>query len=347
MHQFVAQKLAQIPGVGMVSLAGGQRPAVRVQINPGELAARGLNLADVRSAIGAASVNGPKGVFDGPLRSILMDANDQIRSVDEYRKLIVAWRDGAPVRLSDIATLSDGPEDVRTLGLFNGQPAVIVLITTQPGANVIETVNSVRAQLPLLQAQLPADVLCRTRSSGPARLSALAWVPEDLADSAQKFHRNSGLVDGGLLLLAMFMLMTALISREWIYVLFAAWLVANLRMAAISAGWDGQWRRHGGLGGAGPQLDHRLLHAHVLVAAPVAVLELRHGRDQDDRRARLAGGHQQAGAKSFCQCADYCGGTSSTLPLNGDWIFVPGGMPRTSSGRPCVSCGSVTKPGLP
>ncbi len=90
-------------------------------------------------------------------------------------------------------------------------------------------------------AQLPADVLCRTRSSGPARLSALAWVPEDLADSAQKFHRNSGLVDGGLLLLAMFMLMTALISREWIYVLFAAWLVANLRMAAISAGWDGQW----------------------------------------------------------------------------------------------------------
>jgi diguanylate cyclase (GGDEF)-like protein len=90
-------------------------------------------------------------------------------------------------------------------------------------------------------AQLPADVLCRTRSSGPARLSALAWIPEDLADSAQKFHRNSGLVDGGLLLLAMFMLMTALISREWIYVLFAAWLVANLRMAAISAGWDGQW----------------------------------------------------------------------------------------------------------
>ena len=95
--------------------------------------------------------------------------------------------------------------------------------------------------LTVASAQLPVDVLCRTRSSGPARLSALAWVPEDLADSAQKFHRNSGLVDGGLLLLAMFMLMTALISREWIYVLFAAWLVANLRMAAISAGWDGQW----------------------------------------------------------------------------------------------------------
>ncbi|MBL8383295.1 MAG: EAL domain-containing protein [Burkholderiales bacterium] len=94
-------------------------------------------------------------------------------------------------------------------------------------------------RMPALQE--PVDVICRVRSSGPARISALAWPPADLADSAQKFHRNSGLVDGGLLLLAMFMLMTALISREWIYVLFAAWLVANLRMAAISAGWDAQW----------------------------------------------------------------------------------------------------------
>ena len=101
----IAQKLAQIPGVGMVSLAGGQRPAIRVQINPGALAARGLNLSDVRSAINAASVNQPKGSFDGPIRTILMDANDQLRSVEEFRNLIITWRDGAPLRLGDVAQI--------------------------------------------------------------------------------------------------------------------------------------------------------------------------------------------------------------------------------------------------
>ncbi|MBL9202434.1 MAG: multidrug efflux RND transporter permease subunit [Opitutaceae bacterium] len=154
----VAQKLAQIPGVGMVSLAGGQRPAVRVQVNPGELAARGLNLADVRAAIGAASVNGPKGVFDGPLRSILMDANDQIRSVEEYRKLIVAWRDGAPLRLGDVATIVNAAEDRRLAAWADNAPAVLVNIQRQPGANVIEVVDRVQALLPQLSAALPASV---------------------------------------------------------------------------------------------------------------------------------------------------------------------------------------------
>ncbi len=154
----IAQKLAQIPGVGMVSLAGGQRPAVRVQINPGELAARGLSLAEVRAAIGAASVNGPKGSFDGPLRAILMDANDQLRSVEEYRQLIIAWRDNAPLRLGDVARIENAAED-RRLAAWSGElPAVLINVQRQPGANVIEVVDRVRQLLPQLSASLPAAV---------------------------------------------------------------------------------------------------------------------------------------------------------------------------------------------
>ena len=154
----IAQKLAQIPGVGMVSLAGGQRPAVRVQINPGELAARGLSLAEVRAAIGAASVNGPKGSFDGPLRAILMDANDQLRSVEEYRNLIIAWRDNAPLRLGDVARIENAAED-RRLAAWSGElPAVLINVQRQPGANVIEVVDRVRQLLPQLSASLPASV---------------------------------------------------------------------------------------------------------------------------------------------------------------------------------------------
>ncbi len=152
----IAQKLAQIPGVGMVSLAGGQRPAIRVQINPGELAARGLNFADVRSAISAASVNQPKGSFDGPIRSILMDANDQLRSVEEFRDLIIAWRDGAPLRLGEVARIENAAEDRRMAAWADKAPAVLVNIQRQPGANVIEVVDRVQALLPQLSASLPA-----------------------------------------------------------------------------------------------------------------------------------------------------------------------------------------------
>ncbi len=154
----IAQKLAQIPGVGMVSLAGGQRPAVRVQVNPAALAARGLTLDDVRSAINAASVNQPKGSFDGPYRSILMDANDQLRSVEEYRDLIIAWRDNAPLRLGDVATIVNSAEDRRLAAWADEAPAVLVNVQRQPGANVIEVVNRVRALLPQLSASLPAAV---------------------------------------------------------------------------------------------------------------------------------------------------------------------------------------------
>jgi multidrug efflux pump len=154
----VAQKLAQIPGVGMVSLAGGQRPAVRVQVNPGALASRGLNLSDIRSAIAAASVNQPKGSFDGPVRTILMDANDQLRSIEEYRQLIIAWRDGAPLRLGDVAHIENAAEDRRLAAWADKLPAVLVNIQRQPGANVIEVVDRVQALLPQLSASLPAAV---------------------------------------------------------------------------------------------------------------------------------------------------------------------------------------------
>ena len=152
----IAQKLAQIPGVGMVSLAGGQRPAVRVQIDPGELAARGLNFADVRLAIAAASVNQPKGSFDGPIRSVLMDANDQLRSPDEYRDLIIAWRGGAPLRLGEVAHIANAAEDRRLAAWADRLPAVLINVQRQPGANVIDVVDRVQALLPQLSASLPA-----------------------------------------------------------------------------------------------------------------------------------------------------------------------------------------------
>jgi multidrug efflux pump len=154
----VAQKLAQIAGVGMVSLAGGQRPAVRVEINPGALAAHGLNLATVRNAIAAASVNQPKGSFDGPIQSILMDANDQLRSPEEYRDLIIAWQNGAPLRLGDVARIANGAEDRRLAAWADKLPAVLVNVRRQPGANVIEVVNRVQTMLPQLSASLPAAV---------------------------------------------------------------------------------------------------------------------------------------------------------------------------------------------
>ena len=154
----IAQRLAQLPGVGLVSLAGGQRPAVRIQVNPGALAANNLGMDHIRTAIAAANVNLPKGSFDGPIRAVMLDANDQMRSVAEYRALVLAWREGAPLRLGDVATITDGAEN-RQLAAWSGTtPAVLVNIQRQPGANVIAVVGQVRALLPQLQATLPAGV---------------------------------------------------------------------------------------------------------------------------------------------------------------------------------------------
>ena len=154
----IAQRLAQLPGVGLVSLAGGQRPAVRIQVNPAALAANNLGMDHIRTAIAAANVNLPKGSFDGPIRAVMLDANDQMRSVDEYRALVLAWREGAPLRLGDVATITDGAEN-RQLAAWSGTtPAVLVNIQRQPGANVIAVVEQVRTLLPQLQATLPAGV---------------------------------------------------------------------------------------------------------------------------------------------------------------------------------------------
>jgi len=154
----MAQRLSQLPDVGLVSLAGGQRPAVRIQVNPSALAANGLSMASIRTAIGAANVNLPKGSFDGPTRAIMLDANDQMRSVAEYQALILAYKDGAPLRLGDVATIEDGAEN-RQLAAWSGTtPAVLINIQRQPGANVIAVVDQVRALLPQLQASLPKGV---------------------------------------------------------------------------------------------------------------------------------------------------------------------------------------------
>ena len=154
----MAQKLAQVSGVGLVSLAGGQRPAIRVQVNPGALATAGLTVETVRSAIASANTNQAKGSFDGPFRSTLLDANDQIRTVEGYRQLILAWQDGAALRLGDVATVENGAED-RFLAAWSGEvPAILLNIQRQPGANVIEVADRVRTLLPQLSASLPASV---------------------------------------------------------------------------------------------------------------------------------------------------------------------------------------------
>ncbi|HZG18651.1 MAG TPA: MdtB/MuxB family multidrug efflux RND transporter permease subunit [Herbaspirillum sp.] len=154
----LAQKISQLSGVGLVSLSGGQRPAVRMQLNPRAVAALGLNLDDVRTAIGNANVNQAKGSFDGPTRASTIDANDQLRSADEYRNLIIAYKNGAPIRVSDVADVIDGAENVRLGAWANQQPAVIVNIQRQPGANVIAVVDSIKKILPQLQASLPGSI---------------------------------------------------------------------------------------------------------------------------------------------------------------------------------------------
>jgi len=154
----LAQKIAQLSGVGMVSISGGQRPAVRIQANHKALAAYGISLEDVRGAIAAANVNQPKGMFNGPMRSAIIDSNDQLRSAAEYQDLVVAYRNAAPVRLSEVAEVIDGAENVRLAAWANKDAAVIVNIQRQPGANVIEVVDRIKELLPKLQASLPLSV---------------------------------------------------------------------------------------------------------------------------------------------------------------------------------------------
>lgn len=154
----MAQKIAQISGVGMVSIAGGQRQAVRIKVNPEALAANGLNLSDVRTLIGASNVNQPKGNFDGPTRVSMLDANDQLTSPKDYANLILAYSNGAPLRLKDVAEIVDGAENERLAAWANENQAVLLNIQRQPGANVIEVVDRIKALLPSITDNLPAGL---------------------------------------------------------------------------------------------------------------------------------------------------------------------------------------------
>ncbi len=154
----MAQKIAQISGVGMVSIAGGQRQAVRIKVNPEALAANGLNLSDVRTLIAASNVNQPKGNFDGPTRVSMLDANDQLVSPEQYAELILAYNNGAPLRLKDVAQIVDGAENERLAAWANENQAVLLNIQRQPGANVIEVVDRIKALLPSITDNLPAGL---------------------------------------------------------------------------------------------------------------------------------------------------------------------------------------------
>ncbi|MBI3730223.1 MAG: MdtB/MuxB family multidrug efflux RND transporter permease subunit [Burkholderiales bacterium] len=168
----LAQKISQVRGVGLVSIAGGRRPAVRIQANPTALANLGLSLDDLRTAIGSANVNQAKGSFDGPLRASTIDANDQMKSAAEYANLIFAYKNGNPIRLRDVATMVDDAENMRLAAWADKAPAVILNVQRQPGANVIQTVDRVKALLPSLQAAMPGSVDVRVLSDRTTTIRA-------------------------------------------------------------------------------------------------------------------------------------------------------------------------------
>ncbi|TQC74343.1 multidrug efflux RND transporter permease subunit [Pantoea dispersa] len=157
----VALKLSQINGVGMVTLAGGNQPAIRVQMDPKALAAHKLSLEDVNTLIANSNVNGSKGGFDGKYHSVTIDANDQLRTAAEYGNLILTWQNGAALRLKDIAHIEQGPENRFQSAWANNRPAIVISVQRQPGANVIQVVDSIKKQLPVLQAALPDGVKMR------------------------------------------------------------------------------------------------------------------------------------------------------------------------------------------
>jgi multidrug efflux pump len=154
----LAQKISQTAGVGLVSLSGGQKPAIRIQADTQAMASYGITLTDMQSAITAANANGAKGSFDGPTRTYTINANDQLLTVADYENLIVTYANGAPVRLSDVAKVVDGAENSKLGAWADEKPAILLSVQRQPGANVIQTVDAIKARLPELQTQLPASL---------------------------------------------------------------------------------------------------------------------------------------------------------------------------------------------
>src|ERR1700742_4252797 len=154
----LAPKISQLSGVGLVSISGGQKPAVRIQVNPAQLSSYGINMEDVRTALTQTSVNAAKGNFDGPRQDYQIDANDQLETSDDYKDVVVAFRNGAPVLLKDVASIVNGVENNKQAAWMNQTPAVILNVQRQPGANTISVVKSIKQLLPQLQANLPAGI---------------------------------------------------------------------------------------------------------------------------------------------------------------------------------------------
>ena len=154
----LAQRFAQVSGIGNVFLGGSTLPAVRVELNPQTLYKYGIGLEDVRAALASANANSPKGTIDDGGRRYQIYTNDQANKSADYAPLVIAYRNGAAVRLSDVAEVHDSVQDVRNLGMFNGGPSVLLILFRQPGANVIETIDHVKAELPHLEGAMPADM---------------------------------------------------------------------------------------------------------------------------------------------------------------------------------------------
>ena len=168
----LAQKISQLTGVGLVSISGGQRPAVRIQLNAQALAAYGLNIDDIRTTIGNVNVNTPKGNFDGPAQASTINANDQLTSSTQYTDVIIAYRNGNPVRLSDVANIVSGPENTKLGAWANTTPAIILSVQRQPGANIIQVVDRIQSLLPQILTGLPAAVNVNTLSDRTVTIRA-------------------------------------------------------------------------------------------------------------------------------------------------------------------------------
>ncbi len=168
----MAQKISQVSGVGLVTLAGGQRPAVRVKLNAQAIAALGLTSETVRTAITSANVNSAKGSLDGPARAVTLSANDQMQSAEDYRRLIIAYQNGAPIRLGDVASVEQGAENSWLGAWANQQRAIVMNVQRQPGANIIDTADSIRQMLPQLTESLPKSVKVQVLSDRTTNIRA-------------------------------------------------------------------------------------------------------------------------------------------------------------------------------
>ena len=192
-ENYLAQPISQLPGVGMIDYHGQLRPAVRLRIDPEKLAGLGLTLDDVRKAIGGATLDAPKGTLNGPNQSVVLNTTDQLLTAAAYRDMVVAYRNNAPIRLADIGTVVDAPEDVYEGAWLNGQRAIILDVAQQPGSNVVKTIQNIKRKIP----ELPGRAACRGRTASGGRSHAdHSCLGQRRADDDADLHRPRG--DGDL-----------------------------------------------------------------------------------------------------------------------------------------------------